>query len=868
MVKNWKKIITIILTIFMVFSTFKIINVEAFNIKSITDSNIKVVKVGVHNWEGFSGTNNKVFFQNYVTDYFEKLTKATGIKFEYVNGSWNEIMKKLDDGEVNAVFGALYTKNRSRKYAYIKNEVYSKNIDIITLKKAGEKNNANVRINFFQVPGKVFGVINKEKDYYKEKEYYKELLEQNISKNDKAEINYYESNKGVLKALKNNEIDYIINNDFIDVDNDSELKKASILTQAKYYLITNKKEEELINVLTKGALEIQKNAAILNKNLIAKNRVVLNLNEARTLENIPILTFYVAKDNYFYYKKHQDGSETGIYAWYMKQISKILHKDYEVIPIDPNDLALQKKTGFYFDMLRSYKYIPNRYASKELSNATMKTQALFVVKNQASVFGETKKGLIYASCDPGYLSMYAKNNAQRILTKNDEESLKLLADNKANVAVLSYFSSYYLNSMARYKKVSLAGIEGNISRALLIVNSKDPNLMGVINKAIESISDSEFRTNIAKETKNYIYHPTISEQLKNNYALFISLIAIILVISFFVIRILINKNKEIEGLTKSVSKANSVKDDFLSRISHDMRTPLNAIISYSDFGIEETKNSNNKDYFINIKENSSNLLNLMKDVLELQRINNLGNRVENIRKIISLKESLDSLNDTCFSLAKQKDIKFIFKEKLSENNIKYIKGNKVLLTQALFNVLANAIKYTQAGGRVEWSIEGVKFGENLRLKNVIHDNGPGISPDFQKIMFDAFSVSNNTLTNNSQGTGLGLAISKNAVDTLGGTIKCKSGVGFGTTFIITVPVGKVLESEIKEYEEKCAKKKKELEKMDKNHLNLMDIKVLLCEDQVINAKIIEKILSKNKIEITWAKNGSEGLELFKKIVMI
>lgn len=177
MVEKWKKLTLTLFTVVFLLLIFIVNNVEAINRTS------KVVKVGMFKLEGIAEFNNKSIYQNYADKYFSKLTNITGLKFEYVIGSRNEIMKKFAKGELDGVFGVNYNKNYNRKYAYIKPGVFTKNIDLIGLKEGSEKYNSYNKQIDESIAGKVFGVISQ----YNEN--YRELLKENIDEKKEFKLN-------------------------------------------------------------------------------------------------------------------------------------------------------------------------------------------------------------------------------------------------------------------------------------------------------------------------------------------------------------------------------------------------------------------------------------------------------------------------------------------------------------------------------------------------------------------------------------------------------------------------------------------------------------------------------------------------------
>jgi PAS domain S-box-containing protein len=305
-----------------------------------------------------------------------------------------------------------------------------------------------------------------------------------------------------------------------------------------------------------------------------------------------------------------------------------------------------------------------------------------------------------------------------------------------------------------------------------------------------------------------------------------------------------------EKLKKSVieaENANRIKSDFLARMSHDMRTPLNGIMGLADFGIVEELDEEMKEYFSKIKLSSNYLLTLLNDVLDMQSIE-MG-KIKIFPKQIKTKEFIGEVETIIIPRAKEKniDIKVI----LPSSGPKYLFDDPVRIGQVLVNILNNAIKYTGEEGHITYNTEYVG-GINHMYKMTISDDGVGMSAKFQKHMFESFTTETNKYSSIEGGTGLGLAISNNLVRLMGGYIECNSTLGVGTTFIIYIPTHPISE---KEYLKKT---------VSKDLLNLDMLKgkrILVCEDNKINIMILEKLLCGKGLEVDIAENGKVAVQM-------
>lgn len=304
-------------------------------------------------------------------------------------------------------------------------------------------------------------------------------------------------------------------------------------------------------------------------------------------------------------------------------------------------------------------------------------------------------------------------------------------------------------------------------------------------------------------------------------------------------------NLKLEKLAKEAVEANNAKSDFFARMSHDMRTPLTAIMGLSDFGANETNDESLKQYFIKIKNSSEYLKTLLNDVLDMQVIEK-GDFVLNPTYTKTL-ERLASIKTIIYPRALEKKISLEVKR--INDGPQYIYVDVQRIEQILINILTNALKYTKRNGHIVWSIEFLD-GMNPYTIHTISDNGVGMSEEFQKIMFDSFSREENVFSSAEGGSGLGLSIVKNILNIMGGSIKCTSKLDKGTTFEIHIPI-KVATKE--EYEQNQFK----IDAYDSQILMNRDI--LVCEDNTINIVIIKKILSEYNMNVDVAENGEKGV---------
>ncbi len=307
--------------------------------------------------------------------------------------------------------------------------------------------------------------------------------------------------------------------------------------------------------------------------------------------------------------------------------------------------------------------------------------------------------------------------------------------------------------------------------------------------------------------------------------------------------------EQLKNALEDAERANRAKTEFLSRMSHDIRTPMNGIIGMTALAREEINHPEEVlDYLKKIDSSSQFLLGLINDILDMTKIE--SGFVMLKREPYPLREMINEMDTLIRPLCYAKDVKF---EIVTENLVcDCIQWDKLRINQVLFNLLSNAVKFTPSGGKVTFVIRHISRKDSrVKLHYIVRDTGIGIGKDFQKQMFEPFSQEHQTEEIN--GTGLGLAIVRNLVTLMGGTIMIQSEPGKGSEFTVE------LETEICDYTPK-----KELTGHEIDDSLLEGKKVLLCEDHPINIQIAKKMLEKKGMIVSCAKNGVEAVRRFEE----
>lgn len=303
-------------------------------------------------------------------------------------------------------------------------------------------------------------------------------------------------------------------------------------------------------------------------------------------------------------------------------------------------------------------------------------------------------------------------------------------------------------------------------------------------------------------------------------------------------------------ISSELEKASKAKTDFLSRMSHDIRTPMNAILGLAAMAkdnLEQTEAA--KSYLDKLESSGQFLMGLLNDILDISRIER--NAIELHLEPYGVEEFRQQVEALVVPQCRQKDIEFLFKKE----NMRYerIRLDKLRFNQIIFNLLNNAVRYTPKGGRIELTARDLEQADGKQhIQLVIRDNGIGMGREFQEHMYEPFTREGRDAADfDGRSSGLGLAIVKSMVGLMGGTIQVKSEPDKGTQFTLDFWMDVVQEAA-------CAPVLAE-----EKDISIEGVRVLLCEDNELNMEIAVYLLEAGGAVVDCARNGSEAVELFR-----
>ncbi len=306
-------------------------------------------------------------------------------------------------------------------------------------------------------------------------------------------------------------------------------------------------------------------------------------------------------------------------------------------------------------------------------------------------------------------------------------------------------------------------------------------------------------------------------------------------------------NRKLEEALEQANAASVAKSRFISSMSHDMRTPMNAIMGYISIALHQELKPEVKDYLKKINHSANHLLTLINDVLEISRIESGKVVINPVRTNMSA--MLDEVVDITQGFMAGRKLDFIVKR--AAVAIPDVLVDEIRVREVLINILGNAVKFTKDGGSITFSTEMRKGNTPSDIVAIfkVADTGIGMSKDFQRQMYDDFAQENADARTEYKGTGLGLSISQKYVDLLGGTIAVDSQKDIGTTFTIEIPM-RLIQAEVRNTETPV-------------NSDISGLHILLVEDNELNSEIAQTLLEDAGAKTTVAHNGEQALEIFQ-----
>lgn len=843
-----------------------------------SEPEIKMLRAGFYYCEGYHEISEDGTYTGYGYELLQLMGRYENIRFEYVgyDQSWEDMLQMLKDGEIDLVTSGKKLAGREEEFDFSKKTIgFSSTAMII---KAGTT--ALVAGDYTTYQGIQVGMVRNSSNNESFREYAK-------TKGFTFVPIYYNSQEDLREALQKEEVQAIVTSNLRSMNADEWL--AETFDEEPLYVMVRKGDEKTLELVNEALDRMDRNEAFWRLNLHEKYYQVdsgellkLNYDELNYLSSIresgKVFQVLVNPDR-FPYSYYEDGEIKGIMVDVFAEIARRAGIDYEILRIkeyeeyeeilrnQKPDICLDLHEDFYAAEQLGYR-ITDTYLTAELAWIQKKTfQGDIKTAGRIAYFAtgipdwETLQEINYidfgtysealAAVRSGMVDAYCAYafHAEKILWDGGNEDLMIsysFADSKFHIGI-SYANGNYLTSIL---------CKG--------VNSLDEELIEEIVREYTTLEEQPF--SIERFLDQYPFVVIL--------LLLFTCIVVVLMVSSMIQR---NYHQQLVDALRRAGAANQAKTDFLARMSHDIRTPINGIMGMLDIAEKNTEDPVKiQDCLSKMKKASWHLLQLVNDVLDMSKLESghmeLGQESINLEKLLEI----------CVSIiegqAEESGLKLNVKFKPLKHP--YLIGSELYINQIIVNILGNAVKYTNPGGEVLFTAEEISFdGKDATFCIQVQDNGIGMSQEFLEHIFEPFAQEELGARSTYQGTGLGMSIAKSLVDQMGGKLIVESTQNVGTKFTLLLTL-KVDQQEWEPEEGtrgeatqgtgiqsvgRSASLQATLQSYEREEVtyNLTGLRVLLAEDVDLNREIAQYMLEEQGVIVDVAINGREAVELFK-----
>ena len=813
----------------------------------------KVVRVGSFE-DTFNYVNEKGARKGYGYELLETLSGYTGWQFEYVTCDWSDCFEKLKNGEIDIIGGISYTEDRTQEMLFSDEPMGVEKYYLYA-----DLSRADISASDFKtLNGKKIGVLMGTEPEVMlaewEEKYGLKTEHVNISNND-----------DVKQKLANHEIDC-----FVSLEESFWAERGiSTITRVGesgiYYAINKNRpdiKEELDDAMRALDEAVPFYTADLYKRYFSMDYTPILTGEEKAWlrKHGAIRMGFLASDSGVSTFDPATGEFTGVITDYIQFAADCLGNqelEFQLVGYDSKEAELDALKSGEIDMIFHCDQNPNLAEEYHFAcTNTTWTSNLMAVTNKQH-FNENNVNRIAVPQNKlslkKYLAFYYPQ-WEIVDCDTQEDAARLVKDGQADCFVTGISSENKYSKKYSFYSVPLV----NPVRSCFAVNSGNRSLLSILNKTIKAMPVNMLAGALAMY-KSSARKVTLSDFIKDNFFKVMLISSIAVAVVLLTILMLLQKARKAEAAARKAASdtqelnaklqvavekaesANRAKSTFLSNMSHDIRTPMNAIIGFTTLALSNIDDTDRvKDYLGKTLASSNHLLSLINDVLDMSRIESGKIHLEEVE--VNLSDVLHDLKTIVSGqiYAKQLELYMDAMDVTDED----VYCDKTRLNQILLNLLSNAIKFTPAGGTVSVRVRQLagKVRGCGQYEFRIKDNGIGMSQEFAQKIFEPFERERTSTVSRIQGTGLGMAITKNIVDMMGGTIEVQTAQGKGTEFTVCVPMRA-------QTEQRPVEKITELE----------GLKALVVDDDFNTCDSVTKMLVKVGMRAEWTLSGKEAV---------
>ena len=825
---------------------------------------VKVVRVGSFE-DTFNYCNEKGARKGYGYELLETQSGYTGWQFEYVTCDWSDCFEKLENGEIDIMGGISYTEDRAEEMLFsdepMGEEKYYLYADLSRTDTSAS--------DFKTLDGKKIGVVMGTEPEVM-------LTEWEEKHGIKTQHVNISNNEDVKQKLANHEIDCFVS---LEESYWAELGISTITRVGKssIYYVLNKDRPDLKEELDNAMHALDEEAPFYTADLCKKyfsldyKPILTGEEKAWLKEHGAIRMGFLTSDSGVSTYDPATGEITGTITDYIQFAADCLGNqelEFQLVGYDDKEAELNALKSGEIDMIFHFDQSPNLAEEYRLARTNTTWTANMMVVTNKQLFIENQVNRVAVPQNKISLTRYIAfyyPQWEIVDCDTQEDAIKLVKDGQADCFVTGVSSEEKYSKNHGFYSVPLP----NPANSCFAVNSGNRSLLSILNKTIKAMPVNMLAGALAMY-KSSARKVTLSDFIKDNFfmALLVSSIAVAAIL--LTILKLLRKarkaeaaarkaandtqelNAKLQVAVENAESANHAKSTFLFNMSHDIRTPMNAIIGYADLASRHLDDpAKLKNYMENIQVCGQNLLMLLNNVLDLARIENDKTEME-----YSVSDIEKDFRNCVAMFRNQADSKGQTLMVTTQLQYPYIYADIPHLTEICTNLVSNAVKYTGAGGTIRCNVTqkpGEKEGWCDTVVTVA-DNGIGMSQEFQKHIFEPFERERTSTVSKVEGSGIGMGIVKKLVGLMGGTVAVESKIGVGSKFTVTIPCRIASEEE--------TQAKRETNPSDQKCL--CGTRILLTEDNDLNAEIATELLQEEGCTVDRAKDGVECVDMLEK----
>ena len=803
----------------------------------------KTVRVGYFPYANFQEGSYGEHKQGAGYEYLQKISYITGWKYEYVYGSFKECLDMLADGEIDLLGSVSYTPERAESIDYSTYAEGTERYWIYTREEHADLADGDLK----QMNGCRIGATDGS--------YQKELLEKWLDSNQiHAEVVICKGYDEMIEKLDADELDALVipalsvNSDFIAIAN---------IGAGDCYFGVSKSRQDLLKELNATLEEINNTETDYSSKLYARYEgkavinYALNKEEKQWLDahENTICVGYL-KDN-LPFCGEENGKLTGILGTVLDTVQEKYKITIKAVPCSTGEQMNEALQSGEIDI--AGPIIQDLYTQEQFQ--VILTDEIFDITPVVIYKGNEYRSSLstIAATDTSLYSelmvSFLFPDAEIKQYDTQEECLEAVANGKAGATVIPSSKINLLNESPMTKSLSFAEMAKRQELALFTTR-ENRRAATIINKAIEQSSNVLNGVVLAQNSvseKKMTLQDVFAEY--GGLAVGVSFV-IIFVLLLLVYSLSVSRKKQMEALKEAqdANAANIAKTTFLNHMSHDIRTPMNAIVGFTDIAMKRKPDKEVENCLKKIRQSSEYLMTLINDVLDISRIE--SGKLEYKPVPADLRDIINTVSSIARGYMENRDLNFCVSRE--ELKTPYVMADELRIREVLLNIISNAVKFTKDGGTISFVAENCPGNDehHVIVRYRISDTGIGMSEEFQSRIFDEFTQENDGARTSYKGTGLGMAIAKKYVDLMGGKIEVSSRQGVGSTFTVEIPL-RIAEQILTEKEEKLRK-----------DMDLHGLHVLLAEDNDLNAEIAVSLLEEQGMIVTRAADGKSALLQF------